>query len=94
MQNNRRSNLSPKARQGDYAAKIVEPMTPHFALPLNPALRNQQSSVRLIFVGLNGFARRAGTLTLRGGPSALFVATVLNVKHYLVSKVHFFRSWC
>jgi hypothetical protein len=29
--------------------------------------------VRLIFVGMNGFARRAGTLVLRGGPSALFV---------------------
>ena len=29
--------------------------------------------VRLIFVGINGFARRAGTLVLRGGPSALFV---------------------
>ena len=30
-------------------------------------------SVRLIFVGLEGFARRAGTLALRGGRSMLLV---------------------
>jgi len=39
-------------------------------------LSSQQArgqSVRLIFVGLNGFARRAGTLALRGGPPVLFV---------------------